>query len=98
MRCIIMTKINIQDILLQQLSIPTKLLSHYKSFGLNENEVMVILQIHRFSLNNNTFPTPTDIAAHVTMNEIECANILKKLFQKDLLSIEQSENEQQKLR
>lgn len=92
-----MTTFNIQDILLKQLPIPTVLLKSYKSLDLNEQDVMLILHIHQFSLEQNEFPTPTELATYVTMNEGECAHILKKLIQKGLLAIEQTENEHQQL-
>lgn len=92
-----MTTFNIQDILLKQLPIPTILLKSYKSLELNEQDVMLILQIHQFLQEQNEFPTPTELASYVTMSEGECAHILKKLVQKDLLTIEQTENEQHQL-
>lgn len=93
-----MTKpIPIQEILLNQLHIPVKLLTSYKSYGLNEKEVMVILQLLRYLKESNDFPTPYEIAAYLTIDEKECANILRKLIQKNLLAIKQQENEQKQL-
>src|SRR5690625_2172051 len=89
-----MKSISIQQILLNQIQIPTKLLSTYKSFGLNEQDVMIILQIHRFAQESNEFPTPAQIASHLTINEEECANILRKLIQKGLLAIDELKNNQ----
>jgi len=88
-----MTKgISIQQIILNQLHIPSVLLTKYKSLALDEKEVMIILQLLRYLEENNEFPTPFDLSQHVTMNEQECANLLRKLIQKNLLSIEQKEN------
>lgn len=93
-----MTKsIPIQEILLNQLHIPAKLLTTYKSYGLNEKDVMVILQLLRYLKEKNDFPTPYEIAANLTIDEKESANILRKLIQKNLLSITQQENEQKQL-
>lgn len=92
-----MENVSIQAILTDQIAIPTKLLTSFKSLGLTEEDVMVILQIHRFICNKNDFPTPTEIASSLTMDEKQCAHILRKLIQKGLLSIEQLENEQQQL-
>lgn len=89
-----MNSIPIQQVLLNQIQIPIKLLSTYKSFGLNEQDVMVILQIHRFAQEKNEFPTPAQIATHLTVKEEECANILRKLIQKGLLAIEELKNNQ----
>src|SRR5699024_845640 len=51
----------------------------------------------RFSLQQITFPTPEQLALYVTINEQECANILRRLIQKNYIKIEQTEDEQQKL-
>lgn len=77
--------------------LPTNLLTSYKRFGINETEVMVLLQVHRCSLEGNFFPTPFELANCLTIGEEECSQILRKLIQKDLLSIEQNENEQHQL-
>lgn len=89
--------ISFQDIITNQLQIPIKLLDEYTSLGLNEKEIMVILQILRFMHDNNEFPTPNDLTSHLTFDEKECANILRKLIQKNFLSIEQLKNEQDQL-
>lgn len=88
---------SIQQVLLNQLNIPSVLLFKYKTLGLNEKEVMIILQLLRFLTDKNDFPTPYDISRYVTMDEQECANILRKLTQKSLISIEQQENENHQL-
>ncbi len=89
--------ISFQDILTNQLQIPIKLLDDYTSLGLDEREIMVILQILRSMQDNNEFPTPNDLASHLTFDEKECADILRKLIQKNFLSIEQLKNEQDQL-
>src|SRR5690625_6748122 len=86
-----------QQILFTQSQIPTTLLSAYKSFGLNEQDVMVILQIHRFAQEKIDFPTPAQIPTHLTVNEEECANILRKLIQQGLLAIDELKNDQNQL-
>lgn len=83
---------NIQQILLDQLSISTSLLSSYTSLGLDEKEVMVLIQIHRFAYEGNFFPTPFDIASCMSVSEDECSRILRKLVQKQFLTIEKGEN------
>ena len=88
---------SIQQVLLNQLNIPSVLLFKYKTLGLNEKEVMIILQLLRFLADKNDFPTPYDISRYVTMDEQECANTLRKLTQKSLISIEQQENENHQL-
>ncbi|GAB3066213.1 DnaD domain-containing protein [Virgibacillus ainsalahensis] len=88
---------SLQQILLNQLPVPQKLLTGYISLGLNEIEVMVILQLHRFLQEENDFPTPYEIAEHLTINEKDCANILRKLIQKNFLLINQKENEKNQI-
>lgn len=93
-RCYKLKKsISFQDILRNQLQVPIKLLESYQSLNLNEKEVMVILHIHRFSNQNNDFPTPADLASFLSFDEKECSDILRKLIQRNLISIEQTENE-----
>lgn len=84
--------ISFQHIFLNQLSIPMQLLTKYKSIGLNEQEVMIILQIHRFLQTGNDFPTPSDIAATLTITETECVDNLRKLIQKNVLEIKELKN------
>lgn len=86
--------VHYQSLLIEQLSIPTKLLTSYKYFGLNENEVMLILQLHRFLSEKNNFPTPSELASLLTLDEQECAKTLRKLIQKDCISIEQKQNDE----
>ena len=87
--------ISIQQILLNQIQIPSKLLTSYKALGMNEQEVMVVIQLHRFFLEHNDFPTPYELSSYLTIDEKECANILRKLIQKKLLTIQQLEIENQ---
>lgn len=90
-------KYSIQDILQDQLPIPIKLLTSLTSLHLNEQELAVILQLHRYLYHNILFPTPNDLAGYLTITEEECANILRSLIQKGMLSIEQVKNEQNQL-
>ncbi|MFD2045838.1 DnaD domain-containing protein [Ornithinibacillus salinisoli] len=93
-----MTKpIPIQHILTNQLPIPEKLLTSYNQLGLNETDLVVILQLYRFLYGHNNFPTPFELASILTIDEKECAKILRKLIQKNMLSIEQLENENKQL-
>ncbi len=86
--------ISMQYVLQNQISIPTKLLTDFPSLGLNEQEVLLVLQLHRFSTAGNLFPTPTELSACLTIDEQECSLILRKLIQKGLLKIEQSNDKQ----
>jgi len=89
--------VQIQQILLNQIHIPKQLLLTYKNLGLNEIEVMVILQIYRFLQENNEFPTPEELSSYLTINEKDCSNILRKLIQNGFLKIKQLKNEQNQL-
>jgi len=90
-------QISYQQVLIDQLHIPKTLLSDYRSFEINEKELVVILQVIRYLSEKNQFPTPKEIAKQMTIDEKECANILGKLIQKDLLAIFQIENEKNQL-
>lgn len=83
-----------QNFLMDQLTIPAKLLGEYHTLGLTEKDVIVLLQIHRFSLSSVYFPTPDEIADCVTFDQQECSMILRKLLQKNMLAIEQNGAEQ----
>lgn len=86
-------KASYQQLLEDLLPVPSSLLTSYKSLGLNEQELVVILQIYRFIQSQNEFPTPTELAKYVTISEQQCLEILKKLIQKNLLTIEERNNE-----
>ncbi len=73
---------------------PTRLLTNYKSLGLDEKDVMLLLQIYRFIFDENEFPTPAELTSFLTIDEQECSTILRKLIQKGFLAIEQTKNEQ----
>ncbi|WP_112181156.1 DnaD domain-containing protein [Paraliobacillus zengyii] len=83
-----------QTFLRDQLTIPAKLLGEYHTLGLTEKDVIVLLQIHRFSISAVYFPTPDEIADCVSFDQQECSTILRKLIQKNMLAIEQNEAEQ----
>src|SRR5690625_2926980 len=86
-----------QHLFLDQLTIPKKLLTTYKTLGLNEQELVIILQIHRFLHENNEFPTPTELAASLTISETECVELLRKVIQKNIVEIKELRNEQNQL-
>lgn len=87
---------NLQQVMLQQMNIPTTLLSSYKTLGLHEYDVMVLLQIYRFQQALNEFPTPAEIASYLTITEAQCVEILRKLIERNFLEIIQQKNDQQK--
>lgn len=90
-------KPSFQQILLQQMSIPVKLLTSYKKLGLDEYDVVILLQIHRFLMENKELPTPAEIANFLTISEAECAEHLRRLIQKNVLEIKDYRNEANQL-
>ncbi|HLQ74378.1 MAG TPA: DnaD domain-containing protein [Bacillota bacterium] len=83
----------IQQLMTEQMTVPTKLITNYKTLGLTESDFSVILHIHYYLQQNVEFPTPSQLAKHLTMDEKECAKILRRLIQKQLLTIEQKQSE-----
>ncbi|MBH0229555.1 DnaD domain-containing protein [Halobacillus yeomjeoni] len=86
-----------ESILDNQVMIPKKLLCDYIKLGLKETELMVLIQIHRFRTEGNLFPTPDDLADHLSISGQECSQVLRRLIQKQMLTIEQKHNEDQVL-
>lgn len=84
-----------QQVIDQQLSIPAELFINYTSLGIDEQELVLLLQIHRFRSGGNDFPTPEELAETVTLSSEDCSKALRRLIQKQLLTIEQKKNEQQ---
>lgn len=82
----------LQQILLDQITIPSKLITDYQKFRINEQEVMLLIHIHRFLQANIDFPTPAELAEYLTINEDECSYLLRNLIQKGFIYIEQTEN------
>lgn len=86
-----------EDVLLNQISIPINLIKNYKEIGLNEEELAVLLQVYRFMHEGNNFPTPSELTYHLTIKEEECIDILRQLMTKHVLTINESDNEYDKL-
>ncbi|CDQ19531.1 DNA replication protein DnaD [Halobacillus karajensis] len=82
-----------QDIVDNQMVVPTQLLKNYHQLKLSETELVVLLQIHRFRTEGNGFPTPEELATHLSVSSQECSRVLRTLIQKRMLTIEQNQNE-----
>ncbi len=80
----------INTLLKDQMSFPKRLLTMYMDLGLNERDVMVIMQIHRYQQEGNDFPTPSELSQFLSFSEQDCSQVLRKLIQKSYLTIEQS--------
>lgn len=68
--------------------VPNLLLSKYKQMGLDEKDLMLLLNIMSFIQSGKEFPTPEELAERMTISSTECSGILRKLIQKQVLSIE----------
>ncbi|GEN45126.1 DnaD domain protein [Alkalibacillus haloalkaliphilus] len=83
-----------QRLLTEQINIPSKLLNDYHELGLNEEDIIVILQIMNLQKSGELLPSFDQIASHMTINANEVANVLKKLRNNNYLQIEQITDEQ----
>ncbi|MFT8320526.1 MAG: DnaD domain-containing protein [Bacillus sp. (in: firmicutes)] len=75
------------------ISIPTTLLAHYKILKLNEKELVLLLHIFSFVEKGNDFPTPTELASFMTIDAIECHEMLSNLIKRGFLEIIDGNNE-----
>ncbi|HZH58627.1 MAG TPA: DnaD domain-containing protein [Metabacillus sp.] len=75
------------------ISIPVILLNYYAKLGLNEQELLLLLQVKKFKEGGNQFPTPTELSEHMSISTAECTSILRNLIQKGFLMIEESQQE-----
>lgn len=71
------------------LSVPKVLLKHYTDVGLSEAECMLVLHVHAFLSEGNSFPTPQELSERMTASSEKCASLLRTLVQKRLLALEQ---------
>jgi len=82
---------------IDQIVVPKKLLENYKTIGLDERELIVLLQIIRFLHDGIDFPTPAHIAQSLTFTENECVDILRQLMQKEIVHLEEVNNDEGRL-
>ncbi|MCO7176174.1 DnaD domain-containing protein [Sporolactobacillus kofuensis] len=69
------------------ISVPSILLDYYNQLGLNEQECMMLIHVHAFLSKGDDFPTFDNLAARMTLDETECAELLRRLIQRGYLSI-----------
>lgn len=86
-----------ENVLLDQITIPCRLLTEYQKHNIDEQELIIILQIHRFSTQGVYFPTPDELSAAVTFDHQQCSTILRKLLQKDVLKIIENHDSQSRV-
>ncbi|OMP65836.1 DnaD domain-containing protein [Domibacillus epiphyticus] len=72
-------------------SIPNVLLKNYRRLQLNETEMMVLLHIYSFSQKGISFPSFEDLSGLMTISSSDCAACVKKMIQKQVITIEQGE-------
>ncbi|MFK4997779.1 DnaD domain-containing protein [Bacillus sp. N9] len=70
------------------IQIPQLLMNKYRQIGLDEKELVLLLQIISFAEKGNEFPTPEQLAHRMTMTSEECSMMLRKLVQAGFIQIE----------
>ncbi|GAB2574782.1 DnaD domain-containing protein [Gracilibacillus alcaliphilus] len=85
-------KDNLQRILLDQISLPAELIRNYTSLSINETQLSIILQIFIAQRNGDLLPTPEEIAKQLTISSHECSELLRQLIQRNLLRIEEQQD------
>src|SRR5699024_12510347 len=94
---VMMIYIAVLSIVLYLVNIPLSVNKNYQNIGLNENALAVILQVYRFMHEGNNLPTPSEMSQYLTLSEEKCADILKNLMQKNILTISEENNEYNKI-
>lgn len=64
------------------------LLENYHNFGLNEQEVVVLLKLFEMLKNNQVTISVAALAKRTSMNLNECSNILNGLFNRGLVTLD----------
>ncbi|MBU5594210.1 DnaD domain-containing protein [Amphibacillus sp. MSJ-3] len=82
-----------QTVVSDQMMISKKLLNSYRQLAIDEQELVIILHIHRFIQEGIFFPTPLKIAELMSIDEQKCSQLLRQLIQKDLLTIVELQTE-----
>lgn len=77
------------------MNVPSKLIKDYQTLELTEMDLMVILQVLRLQKEHELLPSFDQIAQHMMINSNEVSNVLKKLRNSGLLSIDQFQDESQ---
>jgi DNA replication protein len=69
-------------------TIPSLLLQHYAKLGLNETETMILIHLNHFLQEGNRFPTPEELSSRMTLSQVDCANLLRRLVQLGFLTLD----------
>ncbi|MGM9923384.1 MAG: DnaD domain-containing protein [Bacillus sp. (in: firmicutes)] len=75
-------------------TIPSFLFVHYAEMGLNEQELILLIQLQHFQKGGNEFPTPDEISERMSISAVECMNLLRRLIQKGFLEINEQLSEE----
>ncbi|GIN38152.1 MULTISPECIES: DnaD domain-containing protein [Heyndrickxia] len=76
------------------IQIPRLLMVKYKHIGLNETELVLLLQVFSFLEKGNDFPTPAQLSERMTIPDGMCASLLRRLVQNQYISIEEGYSEE----
>lgn len=68
-------------------TVPSLLFSEYRNLGLNETELVLLLNIHSFLEKGNDFPTPEELSTRMTVSISDCNEMLRRMMQRGFLEI-----------
>ncbi|MFX3617086.1 MAG: DnaD domain-containing protein [Sporolactobacillus sp.] len=88
------TKFLLNLMLRGTINVPSLLIEHYQEIGLNEQECMLLIEVHSFIIKGDDFPTFEDLSKRMTLEETPCADLLRHLIQHGFLSIVQKKDNQ----
>lgn len=75
-----------------QMTLSKRLIMRYRQLGLDETELIVILQLLRFQSDGIMFPTPSEMARYTSFDEQVVSRSLRQMMQKNLMTIEEINN------
>ncbi|SDY88505.1 DNA replication protein [Evansella caseinilytica] len=73
-------------------TMPSSFIKNYVQLGLSDQQMIVLMHIRQFAQEGNYFPTPTDLQQRMTIDQDQCAKILKELLKKGFLGIEEKQD------
>lgn len=76
------------------ISIPKLLFDYYARIGLKEDEMMLLLHIHRFIEDNHPFPTPAELAERMSISESRCSELLRDLIKRNYLMMQENQEDE----
>lgn len=81
-----------ERIIRDQFAVSKQLMTHYRKIGIDETELIVILQLMRYQADQVMFPTPSDMAKFTSFDDQVVSRCLRQMMQKNLVTIEETEN------